>query len=416
MIMNRIDIKVGTFLALRQVRHASFLTTALIISVMTLTFLNLVVVNGILVGLVKTNANNKFYSGDVIVSPLREKSFIERSADIVRMAEAQNGVVAVSARYIESGRLEANYKTRLRQTDLINDAGGQIVGINPDDEDMVTQLSSKIIEGSYLEEGDYDQILVGSDLLFKYAQIDSPGVKTLRDTEAGSKVRLVIGDIEREVTIKGVVKAKVGEVDSRIFMIDNQLRSLINRFDYNVDEISIRLEPGADASVVKQALIDAGFDKKAKVLLADEAKPKFLQDVEKTFGLMGNLIGSIGLVVASITIFIVIFVNALTRRKFIGILKGIGISSRAIEFSYVIQSLFYAGCGTLIGLFVVYGILKPYIDVNPINFPFSDGILFVPISGTMLRVLTLMITTIIAGYLPAKLIVRQNTLNAILGR
>ncbi len=414
--MNRIDIKVGTFLALRQVRHASFLTTALIISVMTLTFLNLVVVNGILVGLVKTNANNKFYSGDVIVSPLREKSFIERSADIVRMAEAQNGVVAVSARYIESGRLEANYKTRLRQTDLINDAGGQIVGINPDDEDMVTQLSSKIIEGSYLEEGDYDQILVGSDLLFKYAQIDSPGVKTLRDTEAGSKVRLVIGDIEREVTIKGVVKAKVGEVDSRIFMIDNQLRSLINRFDYNVDEISIRLEPGADASVVKQALIDAGFDKKAKVLLADEAKPKFLQDVEKTFGLMGNLIGSIGLVVASITIFIVIFVNALTRRKFIGILKGIGISSRAIEFSYVIQSLFYAGCGTLIGLFVVYGILKPYIDVNPINFPFSDGILFVPISGTMLRVLTLMITTIIAGYLPAKLIVRQNTLNAILGR
>jgi ABC-type lipoprotein release transport system permease subunit len=49
------------------------------------------------------------------------------------------------------------------------------------------------------------------------------------------------------------------------------------------------------------------------------------------------MFGSIGIVVSAITLFIVIFINAITRRKQIGILKGIGINSFAIEFSYLFQ-------------------------------------------------------------------------------
>jgi ABC-type antimicrobial peptide transport system permease subunit len=125
---------------------------------------------------------------------------------------------------------------------------------------------------------------------------------------------------------------------------------------------------------------------------------------------------SIGLVVASITIFIVIFINAITRRKFIGILKGIGIHSTAIEFAYIVQSLFYALMGTLIGVVLLFGFLKPYINAHPIDFPFSDGILVATISGVVIRAAILFIATLIAGYIPAKIVVKQNTLDAILGR
>jgi ABC-type antimicrobial peptide transport system permease subunit len=128
------------------------------------------------------------------------------------------------------------------------------------------------------------------------------------------------------------------------------------------------------------------------------------------------MISSIGLAVASITIFIVIFINAITRRKFIGILKGIGISGRTIETSYVFQSIFYAVCGSAIGLLILYGFLKPFITAHPINFPFSDGILVAPLLGTMIKVLILVVTTFIAGYIPARMIVRRNTLDSILGR
>ena len=119
---------------------------------------------------------------------------------------------------------------------------------------------------------------------------------------------------------------------------------------------------------------------------------------------------------ATITIFIVIFINAITRRKFIGILKGIGINGQAIEISYILQSSFYAILGSGIGLFIIYAFLVPFFIAHPINFPFSDGILVAPISETMIRVALLVFATIIAGYIPARMIVRKNTLDSILGR
>ena len=158
------------------------------------------------------------------------------------------------------------------------------------------------------------------------------------------------------------------------------------------------------------------FDRYAKVRTSTEAIPKFLSDVQQTFGLLGNMIGAIGIVVSSITIFIVIYINALTRRKFIGILKGIGISEGAIETAYLLQAVFYALIGIGLGVLVVYGLLVPFFQVNPIDFPFSDGILVARVPATLARALILMIVTMVAGFLPARLIVRRNTLDSILQR
>jgi ABC-type antimicrobial peptide transport system permease subunit len=82
----------------------------------------------------------------------------------------------------------------------------------------------------------------------------------------------------------------------------------------------------------------------------------------------------------------------------------------------MIQSLFYAVAGSLIGLVVLYGFLQPFISAHPIDFPFSDGILVAPFAETMFRVGLLIFTTIVAGYIPARMIVRKNTLDSILGR
>jgi putative ABC transport system permease protein len=121
-------------------------------------------------------------------------------------------------------------------------------------------------------------------------------------------------------------------------------------------------------------------------------------------------------VVASITIFIVIFINALTRRKFIGILKGIGISPEAIEVAYLLQSMFYALVGSGIGLIVLFGFLVPYISAHPINLPISNTVLVAPVGETLLRVVLLVLATLVAGYIPARMIVKKNTLDSILGR
>lgn len=413
-----VAIRVGFFLAMRDIRRASKWTTSLIIAVMVLTFLNLVVVSGILVGLIQgsIDAQKSRYSGELIISTFPKKSYIEQSVPTINLLKSLPGVKTVAARYLEGVTVEANYKTRLRPTDLADRASGLIAGIDPVQENKAIGLSRFLVEGSYLTPTDYDQILIGANMLSKYAGFDSPDLRTLPDTEVGSRVRLRIGNVTREVTIKGVLKSKVGEIDQRVFMVDSQLRGLINRSDFNVDEIIARIDTPEHINAAKAALLANGVDERANVRTFEEAQPKFLKDIVNTFALLGNLIGSIGLAVASITIFIVIFVNAITRRRFIGILKGIGVDERAIEISYMIQSLFYATSGMIIGSILIFGLLKPYVAANPINFPFSDGILVATASGTALRAAILAVATIIAGFIPAKIVVKQNTLDAILGR
>jgi ABC-type antimicrobial peptide transport system permease subunit len=70
----------------------------------------------------------------------------------------------------------------------------------------------------------------------------------------------------------------------------------------------------------------------------------------------------------------------------------------------------------LIGLVVLYGLLVPAFLKHPINFPFSDGILVAEPVGTLVRMLVLLVITLIAGFIPARMIVRKNTLDSILGR
>jgi ABC-type antimicrobial peptide transport system permease subunit len=82
----------------------------------------------------------------------------------------------------------------------------------------------------------------------------------------------------------------------------------------------------------------------------------------------------------------------------------------------VLQAFFYGAVGSAIGVALTFGLLEPYFTNNPINFPFSDGILVVTVNGTVIRVAILMMVTLLAGFIPAKIIVRKNTLDAILGR
>src|SRR5690606_15294870 len=70
------SFRVGFFLGIKQIKRASIWTTILIVFIMMLTFLNLVGVSGILVGLFEgaVIANRNQYTGDVFIStPTGEK-------------------------------------------------------------------------------------------------------------------------------------------------------------------------------------------------------------------------------------------------------------------------------------------------------------------------------------------------------
>lgn len=370
-----VNIRVGFYLALRQLRRASRWTTSLIVFVMLLTFLNLVVVTGLLVGIV-AGISNQFriqQTGDVMVTALDTKDYIENSPQILSFLETLPQPQVISARYGTSGTIEANYYSRIDLNEKPNETGASIVGIGPVVENDFSNLSKYVKEGSYLSENDYDTVLLGPQFVDRYSFGEQPGLTPLKNVYPGTKIRLTINGNTREVIVKGILDVPANSpLAARVFMPISEVRQLMGRTDYAVNEIAILLKPGTDGVAFRDLLKRSGVGDKAKVQTFEEGIPNGVAEVQNTFAMIGNAIGSIGLAVAAITIFIVIFINAITRRKFIGILKGIGIS--------------------------------------------GETIIVAPLDGTLVRIMLIVLTTLIAGYLPSRMIVRKNTLDSILGR
>lgn len=413
-------LRVGWFLAFRQVKGSNKATTVLIVFIMMLTFLNLVVVSGVLIGLIEggNKANKEQYTGDVIITTLSGEQDISHSHEIERTIRAMPGVEDLSVRYLSSVQIEANYKTR-RDFDILPDtAGTQIVGIDLDDENSLSNLSKFVTEGEFLDESESGYILIGANLLYRYSAGFGDFFASLDGVYPGDEVKVTVGDNTKTFIVKGIMDTKVDQVSLRAFITKADFWRLVDRPGVNANEFAMRIAPGSTltADQVKSNLVKAGFADDGKIQTATEAIPDFLNQIRIAFGLLGNVIGAVGIVVASITIFIVIFINAVTRRKYIGIMKGIGISEKAIEISYIFQSIFYASLGGAIGLFVVYVLLVPLFYAHPLDFPFSDGILVAPVNSTMFKFFLLLFVTIIAGYIPARNIVKKNTLDSILGR
>jgi putative ABC transport system permease protein len=428
---------VGMFLAKRQVRRGNIWITLLIIAIMTLTFLSLVVIPGILVGLTEGSfeQNREHLTGDVYLTTLPEEETIVNTQDLIRVLDNLPEVEKYSVRYNVGATVEAGYIFRDDFTEQAERLSISAYAIDPEKEELTTSISDFIIEGSMLESDESGYVLIGSTLLAEYSSF-ADLFEPLVNVEVGEPIKITLqgealegieqeqaltdGDIRpgqtSEFIVKGIIDSKVGELSSGIFITEQDYRRISGERSLQANEIAIKHDQNISDEAFKEILLSYDFDRYAKVRTATEAIPKFLADVQATFGLLGNLIGFIGIVVSSITIFIVIYINALTRRKFIGILKGIGISEKAIEIAYLIQAVFYALIGIGIGLLVVYGLLVPYFAANPIDFPFSDGILVARIPATIVRALILLVVTMIAGFLPARLIVRQNTLDSILQR
>lgn len=409
-----VAIKVGWFLAIRELRRTSIWSTLLIIVVMMLTFLNLIVVRGILVGLVEgaIRANRAYDTGDILITNFNERDFIEEGAFITAFLEESELVKTYSPRYQDSAIVEANYQDQIRLSDDPDSVSAVFLGLDPELETRTTGIDQLMTAGSFLEAGDTDSVVLGEGLIEGNSFEDN----TLSEVTVGEKIRLRVNGQVREVTLKGVLKTKVQELDQSVIMIDSQARNLLDRDVGSYNKIIVRLNEGLSPDEVKAVFLANELDTKADVETYIEAFPSFVSDIQQTFDILANVIGGIGLIVASITIFIVIFVNAVTRRKYIGILKGIGVSSIAVEAAYVFQALFYSSVGIILGLLITYGFLVDYFLQNPINFPFSDGVLLAPWSGSLLRSGILLVTTMIAGFVPAFLVVQGDTLDAILGR
>jgi ABC-type lipoprotein release transport system permease subunit len=386
--------RVGWFLALRQIRRGGKGTTALIVFIMVLTFLNLVVVSGLLIGLI-TGSYGQYregYSGDVIITTAPGRDYIENSQGLIGFLQSHPWVTTFSPRYAVTAQILGTLDDLPNNKEQANVIGARLTGIDLEKEEAVTRFSRFVVYGKTLNPYEEGYILLGANLLTKYssfADANIPGLSFLKDVDIGSRVRVSITTdgqtTKKDFIVAGIVKSKIDEISTRAFITDKELKRLLPINQEQVQEIAIRTTDRAKAPLLVTEIKEYMGSSAARIQTSEEAIPSFLRDIESTMGILGNALSSFALIVAAITIFIVIFINAVTKRKFIGIMKGIGISPIAIQLSYIIQAIFYGIAGSTIGLLLTFLILRPYFDANPINFPFSDGILAVTGFGAGVR-------------------------------
>lgn len=406
-----LDFKIAAFLGFKSIVRGNRATLALMIFIMSLAFVNLVFISSILNGIVvalNTQVKTNLVS-NVVIEPQEEpvkKESIIRQGEIRRQVESLPGVVATVRRYKLAGTIaydkEKNGKFKF--------ASGEIIGIDPEEERRMTEIAESIVDGRYLEGLGGGDIVLGSELAGGYGGGEE--LTSLGGVKVGEKVRITFSNgLVRDYRVRGIFKVNFGFADRQAFITSKEAESVLSVYD-NASQILVKTSNDATDNQI------IGEIKRIAPNLRVRDWSEYmggLAGVTSSFDAITLVISAIGLAVAAITIFILIYVNVVHKRRQIGILKAIGIKQNIIIYSYVLQALFYAICGIIIGSILVFYLIAPYFNSHPLDLPIGRTSLALDTMRVIYSVTGLIIAALIAGLLPSWRGARENILQAIWG-
>lgn len=405
------DIQIASFLAFKSITRGNKATTALIIFILSLAFVNLVfiagILNGVLEGINKQIITNLV--SNIVIEPQEEptkKDFIIHAGEIMEELRQMPDISAVGGHYKMAGTFsfdkEKNGKPTIRS--------GEIVGVDPENEKNISNIAKEIIDGGYLENPGEGEIILGSDLAGGYGL--SEEITDLGGVKVGDKIQInFTNGAHREYTVKGVFKVNFGFVDRLAFVTAKEAESVLNVHD-NASQILVKTNRTGK---------ETRFIEKIQPLVPNLKVHDWnyyvgaLGNVSKSFNIITLIISAIGLMVAAITIFILIYVEVVHKRRQIGILKAIGIKQNIIIYSYIFQALFYAISGVVIGSAVTLFVLVPFFISHPLNLPVGKTGLALSENGLLFNSLSLLTASLIAGFIPSWRGAKENILEAIWG-
>lgn len=404
------NLKVAFFLGHKSLLKSNRATLALMVFIMSLAFVNLMFISSILGGII-VSINEQIRTNivsNIVIEPQEKpvkKDFIVHSNEIQRQIENIPGVVSAVRRYKLAGTIAYDKEKNGKYTYK----SAEIIGVDPEKEKIMSEIPNKIIKGNYLEGLGAGDIVIGSDVAGGHGGDE---FNSLGGAKVGEKVKIIFSNgIMRDYTIRGIFKINFGFADRMSFITSKEAESIFSVYD-NASQILVKTETtGDEERYVKQItrFIPGLRIKK----WTDYMGP--LGGISESFNVITIMISTIGLVVVAITIFILIYVNAIHKRRQIGILKAIGINQNIIIYSYVFQAIFYAVTGVAIGVLLIFFVIGPYFMEHPLNLPIGETSLALDTARTIQSVASLIFASFIAGLIPSRQAARENILSAIWG-
>ncbi len=295
---------------------------------------------------IKTEASHiQIHHKEYLTNP--DKKFVIEHADsITKIVKTIAGVKATSSRILINTMIQSP----------TTGSGVKVTGIVPENEKLITNLYSKIIEGSYFEEGKRNPIIIGKKLAEKLKiKLKSKVVITLQDMEGnmtGASFR-VEGIFETSNTVFD---------EMSVFVRNSDIRRVMALNDNSVHEIAVLLDQNEQLEMADLAL-KSDFPQ-LDIKTWREIMPD-VSLVESSFGLTMYIFIGIILLALLFGIINTMLMAVLERTKELGMLMAIGMNKfrvfNMILLETVMLSLFGGVCGILLGwalnlYFGVYGI------------------------------------------------------------
>ncbi len=399
------SLKVAAFLALKSIVRGNIGIIVLTVFMLVLVTMNLLFVPALIRG--ATESMNSIlvntYSGDIIIEPSGDDTVINHVDDLLDGIESIDGVVAASAR----NDINAYFTFEDRRLSRV------VTGIDPLRDKEVFDIAGSLIEGSYLDSRDRDEILLGIQI----AGADQEDIElyssSLRHVHAGDKVVVTYSSgVEKQYTVKGIFDTGFIQTDSQAFVTQLEFNSVMPNMNDKATSIRVKLEDDADPERVIERIASLRNDLDFQTW---EQTAGLVQSMTESFTLINQILNVVNYLVAGITVFIVTYVDVINRRRQIGIQRAIGIKSQSITISYLIRALFYAIVGLIIGILVFKYVIIPVETRHPFQFPFGPAYLLTQPSYTAHMAFILLVVSLAAAFIPVWRVMRIKILEAIWG-
>ncbi len=392
------DIKVALFLALRTIKRGkvTFIVTTII---MAFSVINMLFAPSLFDGIdykidLQTIETSK---GHVVIEPKDNDNLLLTDVNILKKKiRAFPEVGGVSAQYIAGG----NFKYK----DESENYG--IKFINPDDEKTVTKIHGCMVEGDFLSKTDADEIIIGVEISGTHdPQSES---YSLKGVKVGDKINIKFTNgIEKEYRVKGIFKTGWEGTDYSAFLTNKELENVFGMKN-EASQIIIKLnQENIEKEFIRKLMITGiGED-----IYNSRSRQSF--DIGATFVMVKAIVGLVAFIVAMTTLFVVIYINAVNKKKLIAIIKAVGINRKIILLSFVFQSLFYTLSGIVVGLLIMYLVIIPYFISNPLELPFGAVSLLMGPQLVVTYMTVFLAFAVIAGAVPAYQVIRENIIDAM---
>jgi ABC-type lipoprotein release transport system permease subunit len=405
------DFKTALFISYKSIRKGNQSMMLLIICILSLSFLNMSFISGVLAGISQSEVQvlKGYISSDVVISPQekpRLKQYIPEVRDIRNQVQTIPGVIATAKHYVTSGLLSFD-KDKSGQVKSIS---GSIIGIEPSEENRVMNYKKLLFAGEFLSDDDTDQIVLSSALAGGYAALAPSDLGGVR---VGDRVQLTYANgILRTYTVKGIYDDTVGIFQT--FVTVKEAESVLGVAD-SASQIFVKTNSEYRSVKEYQSRIQA-LVPNLKVQDYHSIIASFISFL-KALDLISLTVSVISVLVAAVTTFVLIYINALSKMRQIGILKAIGIKQGIIISSYIFQSLFYTFWSIAIGSALIFGIIRPLLQMYPIPLieRLMDMVLVYTPGGILVSIVVFSIAGFFAGLIPAFLVARKDILDTIWG-